>query len=847
MYLGIDLGTSNSAIVGNDGRELRLYKTVDGADVLPSAIMIDRRGGMLIGTRAYEQDAFSPENVGKKFKRLMGTLSPIEFKSAGRTMTPEDASAEVLKTLLAQAKLAVGEFNLEGTIITIPAAFNQMQCEATMRAAQCAGIGRVGLVQEPIAAAMASIADRQRRNAALKDGQFLVYDLGGGTFDVAIVQSVGGTINVVGHGGINMLGGTDFDRRIVNGIVRPWLMEQFDLPEDLQKNPTYQRVLRIAAFYAEKAKIELSARPATRISADESQISARDQSGKEIYLDIQFERQQLEGLVADQVERSIEACRKLLKENGYQPGDIDRVVFIGGPTRMPIVRSRVPEQLGIPGDLDSDPMTAVAFGAAIFAEGRDWSGEAVTAKPTRATARAGGAVRIEYGYPERTSDARVRIRIRPQADAQGKGYRLQIDSDMGWTSGQLPLDGTNSVNDVPVGRRGDNHYRVMVFDQSGNAVPDAETRITVKRTDASSAGTPITHTIAVKVVTDEEGIPKNTLDELVAKGQSIPASGTKPYRAASDLRGGEARGLDFEVYQMEAGITDPALNLYVGSFRMEGAELEVGDIIRRGDPVRVHWNLDENGLLNCSLEVPSIGRTFKTGKMFTDQGAKKSFEGQEGEDLANSVLDTATAELDEMQRTIGMNNSPETSELSRRLEEQRATLKTSFEADTRRLVAEEGRTIRQEISRIKNRPENVGAVLTAETDGLVQAYNATVRAHAPRSTNDRFDGLVAQVHEALRHGRADDARKSYAELIAIFLDCAKEQPGFHVDMFLSFAQERHLAVDKPLHDRLATAGEACIDRRDLDGLRGVISQILANQYPTSAKKAASAALAGLMK
>lgn len=847
MYLGIDLGTSNSVIVGNDGRELRLYKTVDGADALPSAIMIDRRGGMFIGKRAYEQDAFSPENVGKKFKRLMGTSSQIEFKSADRTMTAEDASAEVLKTLLAQAKLAVGEFDLEGTVITVPAAFNQMQCEATMRAAQAAGIGRVGLVQEPIAAAMASIADRQRRNAALKDGQFLVYDLGGGTFDVAIVQSVGGTINVVGHGGINMLGGTDFDRRVVNGIVRPWLMELFDLPEDLQKDPTYQRVLRIAAFYAEKAKIELSAQPSTRISADESQLSARDRAGKEIYLDIPFDRRQLEGLVSDQVDRSIEACRKLLKESGYQSGDIDRVVYIGGPTRMPIVRTRVPEQLGIAGDLDSDPMTAVAFGAAIFAESRDWSGGAVTAKPTRATTRAGGSIKIEFGYPERTSDARIRIRIRPPADAKGKGYRLQIDSDMGWTSGQLPLDGTNSVNDVPVGRRGDNHYRVMVFDQSGDAIPDAETRILVKRTDASSGGTPISHTIAVKVVKDDAGIAKNALDELVEKGQSIPASGTKNYRAASDLRAGDAGGLDFEVYQMEAGVTDPALNLHVGNFRIEGANLDTGDIIRRGDPVRVHWNLDENGLLNCALEVPSIGRRFDTDKMFTDQSAKKSFEGQEGEELANSVLDTTATELEELQRTVGSKSGAEAHELNRRLEEQRATLRTSFEADTRRSIVEEGRAIRQEISRIKNRPENIGAVLAADTDGLVQAYNATVRANAHGSTNDRFDALAEQVHEALRHGRADDARRSYAEMIAIFLDGAKEQPGFHVEIFLSFVRERHLAIDKALHDRLIADGEACIERSDLDGLRRVIGQILDNQYPTSAKKAASAALAGLMK
>src|SRR6266849_4001757 len=140
MYLGIDLGTSNSAIAGNDGRELRVFKTTDGYDVLPSALMIDRRGAMFVGKRAYEQDAFSPENVGKRFKRLMGTTSPVTFKGAGRTMSPEEASSEILKALLAQAQMSAGEFAVEGAIVTIPAAFNQMQSEATMRAADLAGI-----------------------------------------------------------------------------------------------------------------------------------------------------------------------------------------------------------------------------------------------------------------------------------------------------------------------------------------------------------------------------------------------------------------------------------------------------------------------------------------------------------------------------------------------------------------------------------------------------------------------------------------------------------------------------------------------------------------------------------
>ena len=119
MYLGIDLGTSNSAIVGNDGGQLRLFKTVDGYDVLPSAIMIDRRGAVFVGKKAYDQEALSPEDVGKRFKRLMGTTSAVTFKKANRTMSAEEASSEVLKALVAQARMAAGDFEIDGAIVTI--------------------------------------------------------------------------------------------------------------------------------------------------------------------------------------------------------------------------------------------------------------------------------------------------------------------------------------------------------------------------------------------------------------------------------------------------------------------------------------------------------------------------------------------------------------------------------------------------------------------------------------------------------------------------------------------------------------------------------------------------------
>ena len=141
---------------------------------------------------------------------------------------------------------------ITGAVVTIPAAFNQMQSEATLRAAKMAGLERVDLLQEPIAAALAAM------EGAKRSGRFLIYDLGGGTFDAALAQAINGEVKIIAHQGINMLGGRDFDRMIVNEVVRPWLAKTFDLPENFQRDPTYRRLIRIAQLAAEKAKIDLS-------------------------------------------------------------------------------------------------------------------------------------------------------------------------------------------------------------------------------------------------------------------------------------------------------------------------------------------------------------------------------------------------------------------------------------------------------------------------------------------------------------------------------------------------------------------------------------------------------------
>jgi molecular chaperone DnaK len=218
-FVGIDLGTTNSAICSFDGEEVTLYKSPDQTDVTPSAIFVDRRGNRFVGLRAYNNAARDPGSAATLFKRLIGTSTPIILPAVNITMTPEQCSAEVLRALFGYLPEAIRNNSEVGTVITVPAAFNQMQKDATMQAAEGAGIGKVALMQEPVAAVMSVM--RRRRG----DGIFLVYDIGGGTLDIAIAQSIGGRVSLLGQGGIAMCGGRDFDRLLVDNIVMPWLRQ----------------------------------------------------------------------------------------------------------------------------------------------------------------------------------------------------------------------------------------------------------------------------------------------------------------------------------------------------------------------------------------------------------------------------------------------------------------------------------------------------------------------------------------------------------------------------------------------------------------------------------------------
>ena len=836
MQLGIDLGTSNSSVAGyRDGRP-HLYRTPEGTEVMPSVIYIDRRGNRTVGVRAYDQAILSPENVAQGFKRMMGTATPLRFAASGQEMSPEACSAELLRTLVGYALVEAGETAVQGAVVTIPAAFNQLQSEATLAAAHEAGLEHVALLQEPVAAAMAAMAASSERS-----GQFLVYDLGGGTFDLALVQAAAGTVNVVAHEGVNMLGGRDIDRLILQEVVYPWLRQNFQLPDGFGSDRRYDRLTRVARLAAERAKMELSSRTETAVSASDDLVRLEDEKGEPIYLDAPLSRARLEEMIEPIVARTAELSRAIVENAGYGLGDISRVVLIGGPTKMPLLRARIAAALGVVVEDPSrvDPMTAVAVGAAIYSDSRDWSGVVSAPKPRRAAAEAsGGAVAIGYDYDARTAASSAKLRIARRAGPPGTA--VQVESALGWSSGHVVLDAPAELQ-LPLPDMGANHFRAVVFDPAGRPVAGAGQEWTIERAPAASAGIPATQTIGVKVQ-DDAG--RNTIAPLVHKGALLPQTGTARFRAAQMLRAGSGLVLRLELFQVsDPAVLDPALNLGIGEFHIRGSDLPEGLSVRRGTELMVHWAMNEGQTIQAEVEIPDLGQSFDEANFYDWQAGLHSFEGEEGAKLASVMLDGAEEDLEEAASVLPLAARTTVPALRARLDAARRATEGTAEPDARRGAAEESRLVRQAVATLCNRPEVRAALLRRELNKQLRFFDRDIRPAAPPAAAARADQLATSVRAELQGGTADGftvADSLIREINGLYWGEGLRLPGFCAMYWRWARDERHLMRDKERFDTVLEAGDRQLAAGDMEGLRDSLRAMWNNKIASGRREDVSA-------
>jgi molecular chaperone DnaK len=807
-YIGIDLGTTNSAICSYDGETVRLYKSPDQNDVTPSAIFIDRRGNKYLGKRAYDSAAKNPDNAATKFKRMMGTSTPVKLSAVNVTMTPEECSAEILKLCFGYLPEEIRNSGKTGTVITVPAAFNQMQKDATLAAAEMAGLGSVALMQEPVAAVMCVM--KQRKG----DGVFLVFDLGGGTLDIAIAESISGRVSLLAHGGVAMCGGTDFDRAILDNVVKPWLLEKFDLPEDFSANPKYKSLLRMCLWAAEKAKIELSSKEESVISLNESDLGVSDESGSEIYVDIPFERRELDDLIAAKVNEGVQSARETLEKAGLTPHDVERVVFVGGPTQYKPLRDKVAFELGIASSTDVNPMTAVAEGAAVFAESIDWASQSRGRKSARGAISAGGALDLQFNYIARTPDSKARI-VAKVGGAAAAGSEFQIDSlDTGWSSGRMALKDGATV-ELSLAKPGENTFKIFVFDSKGGPVSLKEDKIVIARTAASIDAIPASHSIGVEAREKLGG--RLVLDYLVREGDQLPKKGKKVFKTEESLKARSAGSIKFKLW--EGDIADPINdNRFIGMFEIKGSDIEDGAVIPAGAELICEYEVLDSGNITMEVSVPSIGGSFHSGRNFYSR-QEGQIDYSQASKLVAEQSQHAMQRLEEMASKI---DDPRLDQAREKLE-QAESIK-SGETDPE--LAKQAMDNVQEAKRLLAlaRKEHLKDIRQLELDKTVEFFDKLVREHARPTEANAFDNLAKTAQRSIDNN-SGDFEAHLDELRGKNFMILWRQDWFVIDRFKWLAKDTYLFPDAREHAQLVSLGAEALKANDINKLRAVVAQL----------------------
>ena len=343
--IGIDLGTTNSCVAVYEGGEAKVIANPEGSRTTPSVVAF-KNGEIIVGQAAKNQMVTNPDTIAS-IKRLMGTSKKV--KANGKEYTPEEISAMILGDLKKTAEAYLGE-TVKKAVITVPAYFNDAQRQATKNAGKIAGLEVERIINEPTAAALAYGMDKQD-----KTEQILVYDLGGGTFDVSILEIGDGVFEVKSTSGNNHLGGDDYDQRIIDYLVKEFKKSN---SIDLSKDKMAMQRLKDAA---EKAKKDLSGMTTTNISLP---FISQGEDGP-VHLDISLSRAKFEDLTRDLTDSTLEPVRKALKDAKLTKKDIDKVLLVGGSTRMPRIAEIIKEELGQEASKGVNPDEVVAMGAAI--------------------------------------------------------------------------------------------------------------------------------------------------------------------------------------------------------------------------------------------------------------------------------------------------------------------------------------------------------------------------------------------------------------------------------------------------------------------------------------------------
>jgi len=601
INIGIDLGTTNSEIAVSVGGGTEISKNAQQDEYTPSVFGVDKAGNKIVGRKAYDKlfkSSSEEEFVNNKaeVKRLMGTAETIYFERLGLSLTPEEVSAEILKSLKEDVTRKYPDFSTIAAVITIPAYFSSLQAEATKRAGQLAGFKHVVLLQEPIAAAMAYGFDNSENQ------NWLVYDLGGGTFDVALISSKDGILTVLGHGGDNFLGGKDFDLKIVDEIIKPAILDKFRLKGFDRSSNKYKGIFARLKAIAETAKIELSQYDKVTL---EVEGIGKDDDNKEIYISVDFTRSQFEDLISPLVTKTIDLAKSTLKESGIQSSAVSKIVLVGGPTQIPYIRKSLEKEFKLNIDSSIDPLTVVARGACVYSLSQRIPQDLLL----EAREENNEELKLELNYDAMTAEDEQTVtgKIISLKDVDDD-YFIQIQSDSGfYSSSKIRLKNGRFFDTVAIEKGKTNTYWLYLFDKDGNTIPVFPESFSITH-GLTVSGAPIPH--AIGVIYAKKGFGSGfqfteVCDPYFEKGSIPPLKETKTYKTTRKLIKGQDNNLPIKVYEGESSNSDN--NEIITMLSIDGSRLPYD--LPEATEVDLTIRIDESRSVCVEAYVPSIELT----------------------------------------------------------------------------------------------------------------------------------------------------------------------------------------------------------------------------------------------
>ena len=606
---GIDLGTTNSSICRMEKGEPVVIKTDTLKDTLPSCVSINRRGAVKVGDGAYNTMKSDKRRATKswkaeasntyiEFKRTMGTDTKYACSNIGRDYSSEELSSEVLKTL----KSFVTDEVFRSVVITVPAKFTVGQKTATIEAAKMAGFDHCELLQEPIAASFAYGLSSEQKN-----GIWMVFDFGGGTFDAALLRVEDGIMQVFDTAGDNYLGGKDLDAAIVENIIIPYLKENYSIDgilADKEKNTVLRDAMKT---YAEDVKNQLSFKDSEDILSNLGDLG-EDEDGEEIELDLTVTQQQVFDAMRPVFQKAVDVCKELMKRNNLKGTDLNKLILVGGPTHSPLIRQMLREQITPNVDTSIDPMTAVATGAALYASTKD--------ADVKESDIEVGTIKLDIGY-EATSVEQaewVSVKLDKAGSSSSCPSKILVElvrGDNAWSSGKTEIDEMGNVIEANLVEGRPNAFSVVCYNEKGDQLSCFPTEITIIQ-GTKPGQPPLPYNIGIAFWDDHKEKAVFKAATGLEKNKPVPAVGVvNGLSTSKQLRPGLTSDLlTIPIYQCEddpeAGRT-AALYEYVADVIVTGEEVE--SLIPENSPVDITLKVDSSEQMTMDIYFPSADFT----------------------------------------------------------------------------------------------------------------------------------------------------------------------------------------------------------------------------------------------